>query len=149
GEPDLADGGSELLDKLGWLEGVKFTIEVDPPDFGEIARAHKKPRPVPKPETQPRAEPEAVPVPIGDLLDETRHDGPIEGDAPHRPAGKLSAISEGDRLFHIQTEVVAEPEPQVVTVVVSDGATLFKRKTPLPLHAGPEVINVLLKAQHE
>lgn len=47
-----------------------------------------------------------------------------------KPAGRLSGIRAGSRLFQIQTEFMTSPTCQAVTVVMLEGKTVLKRASP-------------------
>jgi len=49
---------------------------------------------------------------------------------PRKPAGRLSGVRAGSRLFQIQSEYAVSPACQAVTVVMLDGKTVLKRASP-------------------
>jgi len=101
---DLENSNIVLADLYDLEEGT-FTIRTGVVDFGELSDAGVEVR-------SRSALPEADRV---------------------NPMGRLSGVEVNDRLFQIQTEMVNHPEPSILTVVVLDGNTVFKRhSTPLP-----------------
>jgi CheY-like chemotaxis protein len=73
---------------------------------------------------------------------------PAATPSPHHPAGRLSGVRIGDRVFQVQTEYTRFPEPQIVTVVMLGGRTLHKRSRPAPRAAAQEELHRLVATQH-
>ncbi|MBI5496359.1 MAG: response regulator [Deltaproteobacteria bacterium] len=102
----LQDGGSSdtVLEKLLDLREGRFTVRSAPVDFSEIAAASPARAP-------------AAPSPA----------------ASSSVMGCLSGVRVGKRLFQVQSEFLAHPDPVAVSVVILDGRTLLKRVSdPLP-----------------
>lgn len=83
------------------------------------------------------------------------HDATIAGNneesadysAENAPPGLLSAVRIGGRLFQIQTEILYQPEPIIISIATVDGELVTKRKTTVESH-NPDESKRLISSQH-
>jgi DNA-binding response OmpR family regulator len=119
-EVDQTDDSDDLIEKLFDLTEGVFVIHSQPVEFQEIETASL--------ESLPQAT-EAI--------------SPLE-----KPMGLLSGVKLQDKLFQIQTEFVTYPENQVVTIVILDGKSILKRKSPTIASPNKEKLEKLINEQH-
>lgn len=74
----------------------------------------------------------------------------VAGGGPEggRPLGRLSGVRAGGRLFQVQTEAVEYPTPHVLSLVMLDGSSVFKRSGPIPAQADRSLAEALIQEQH-
>ncbi len=84
-----------------------------------------------------------------DDLKRSARSSPAAPSRQHKPNGMLSAVTIEHRTFQVQTEVTLKPTSNIVTIVVLDGRTLFKRTKPLPPTLSQREAVVLVRQQHQ
>lgn len=65
-----------------------------------------------------------------------------------KPAGRLSGVQAGRKLFQIQTEFYVTPAPQIVTLVMFEGRSVHKRLSAAPSGADRPTLERLIGEQH-
>ncbi|MBU1222135.1 response regulator transcription factor [Myxococcota bacterium] len=75
----------------------------------------------------------------------------VSGEFPvtqiEKPMGMLSGINSGKGIIQIQTEYSSYPEPQIITIVVHNGKTVFK-KAEKALDISRDVLEEKIRQQH-
>ncbi len=117
---DATGKTDEVLEKLLEQRDGSFVLRPRAPDFSALASARAAPM------TTKGAAP--------------AHD--------ELPMGRLSGIRVDERLFQIQTELVAKPTALIVTVVIYEGRTLQKRSTPPAPGSDRAALETQIKSQH-
>jgi len=65
-----------------------------------------------------------------------------------QPVGRVSGVRLRQRLLQVQTELVAGPEPVLITLVTVDGRSQWKQRTACPAGLEPAELQDRIDAQH-
>lgn len=118
---DEVEDGDAVLEKLLALESGFFTISAGSVDFSDLG---------------------ATEVPPEKGREEN------QGLRQVQTRGAISSIKIHNRLFEVQTEITDGPTAEVFSVVILDGATVFKRLEQIAPNADPAAIEFLIQEQH-
>ncbi len=71
-----------------------------------------------------------------------------ETSVPCAPMGKVSGVKVGRRIFHIQSEIISDPTPAIVTLAIFKGKVLRKKVVPLENCDDPQKAETILLETH-